>query len=110
MSVMPFVPFAFQPTELLALIGSQIGPFASPALTWTDPVANATSLMTQWMMPAANPYAECLNAWATLTLAMFGMGNMVYSRREEQGGSTSPVTLSPSRSLEQGKAACAKAR
>lgn len=91
MSAMPSVPFAFRPPALFALMGSQIGPFASPALTWTDPVANATDLAMQWMLPAVNPCADCLNAWTTLTLAMFGMGTMVYSRHEESRESKNPV-------------------
>lgn len=92
---MPSVPFAFQPPDLFALIGSEIGPFASPALTWTDPVANATGLMTQWMMPAANPCADYLDAWTTLALAMLGMGTMVYSRHDEPRKSANPVAISP---------------
>jgi hypothetical protein len=83
MSAMPPVPFAFQPPDLFALIGSQFGPFASPALTWTDPVANATDIVTQWMASAVNPYAYYLDAWATLTLAMLSMGTMMYSKHSE---------------------------
>jgi hypothetical protein len=109
MCAMPFVPFAFQPPDLFTLIGSQVGPFASPALTWTDPVVDAGDLMAQWMTAVANPYAYYLHAWAALSLAMLGMGAMAYSRHDEPGESTSPVTVSPVRSMGHRKATRAKA-
>ncbi|OOG63475.1 hypothetical protein B0E46_10855 [Rhodanobacter sp. B04] len=110
MCAMPFVPFAFQPPDLLALIGSQIGPFASPTLGWTNPVANAGDLMSTWMTAAANPYAYYLNAWAVLTLAMLGMGSKVHSRQDDPRESSSPVAVSPARSPKQRKVARDKVR
>lgn len=109
MNAMPFVPFAFQPPDLFTLLmGSQIGPFASPMLTWTNPALHATDIMTKWVTAAMTPGTYYLNVWTTLALAMLGMGTMAYSRHDERRESMGPVAGSSSRSSGQRKVVSAK--